>query len=74
MEIRGINQEGSSDAARTFIENIGEHRVVAFYGAMGAGEFIGWGWLTYSFVFMLVLLALGILIFNKVQRNFMDTV
>ena len=38
MEIRGINQEGSSDAARTFIENIGEHRVVAFYGAMGAGK------------------------------------
>ena len=44
------------------------------YGALGAGEFIGWGWLAYSFVFMLVLLALGILIFNKVQRNFMDTV
>ena len=38
MEIRGINQEGLSDAARTFIENIGEHRVVAFYGAMGAGK------------------------------------
>ena len=44
------------------------------YGALGACEFIGWGWLAYSFVFMLVLLALGILIFNKVQRNFMDTV
>ena len=38
MEIRGINQEGLSDAERTFIENIGEHRVVAFYGAMGAGK------------------------------------
>ena len=44
------------------------------YGALGAGEFIGWGWLAYSFGFMLVLLALGILIFNKVQRSFMDTV
>ena len=38
MEIRGINQEGLNDAARTFIENIGGHRVVAFYGAMGAGK------------------------------------
>ncbi len=44
------------------------------YGALGAGEFIGWGWLAYSFGFMLVLLALGVLIFNKVQRSFMDTV
>ena len=44
------------------------------HGALGAGQFIGWGWLTYSFVFMLVVLALGILIFNKVQKSFMDTV
>lgn len=44
------------------------------YGALGAGEFIGWGWLAYSLVFMLVLLALGILIFNRVQKSFMDTV
>ena len=44
------------------------------HGALGAGEFIGWGWLAYSFVFMLVVLALGILIFNKVQKSFMDTV
>jgi lipopolysaccharide transport system permease protein len=44
------------------------------YGALGAGQFVGWGWLTYSFVFMLVVLALGILIFNKVQKSFMDTV
>lgn len=44
------------------------------YGALGAGEFIGWGWLAYSFGFMLVVLALGILIFNKVQKSFMDTV
>ena len=44
------------------------------YGALSAGEFIGWGWLAYSFVFMLVVLSLGILIFNKVQKSFMDTV
>ncbi len=42
--------------------------------ALGAGEFVGWGWLAYSFGFMLVVLALGILIFNKVQKSFMDTV
>ncbi len=44
------------------------------YGALGAGEFIGWGWLAYSFIFMIVTLGLGILIFNKVQKSFMDTV
>ncbi len=44
------------------------------YGFLSAGEFIGWGWLAYSFGFMLLTLLLGILIFNKVQKNFMDTV
>ena len=44
------------------------------HGALGAGEFVGWGWLAYSFVFMLVFLSIGILIFNKVQKSFMDTV
>ena len=44
------------------------------YGALSAGEFIGWGWLAYSFGFMLVVIALGILIFNRVQKSFMDTV
>ena len=44
------------------------------HGALGAGQFIGWGWLAYSFVFMIVLLSLGVLIFNKVQKSFMDTV
>ena len=44
------------------------------HGALNAGEFIGWGWLAYSFVFMLAVLVLGILIFNKVQKSFMDTV
>ena len=44
------------------------------YGFLGCGEFIGWRWLIYSFVFMLILLALGVVVFNKVQRSFMDTV
>ena len=44
------------------------------YGFLGAGEFVGWRWLIYSFVFMVVLLAFGIVVFNKVQKSFMDTV
>jgi len=43
------------------------------YGTMGVGTF-SWGMLEYSFVFMIVLLAIGIVVFNKVQRSFMDTV
>lgn len=44
------------------------------HAALGAGEFVGWGWLGYSFAFMLVLLSIGVVVFNKVQRSFMDTV
>lgn len=44
------------------------------YGFLGAGEFIGWGWLAYSFIFMILLLGLGVVVFNKVQKSFMDTV
>jgi len=43
------------------------------YGALGTGTF-SWGMLAYSFGFMIVLLAIGIIMFNKVQRSFMDTV
>ncbi|HQG76627.1 MAG TPA: ABC transporter permease [Bacteroidales bacterium] len=43
------------------------------FGTLGVGTF-SWGSLAYSFVFMLVLLAVGIVVFNKVQRSFMDTV
>ena len=43
------------------------------YGTMGVGTF-NWWHLGYSLVFMLVLLGLGIVVFNKVQRSFMDTV
>ena len=44
------------------------------YGFLGCGEFVGWRWLIYSFVFMALLLSIGIVVFNKVQRSFMDTV
>ena len=43
------------------------------YGFLGVGEF-SWGLLGYSFGFMIVVLTIGIVIFNKVQRSFMDTV
>ena len=43
------------------------------YGFLGEGQF-SWGALSYSFAFMVVLLAVGIIIFNRVQRTFMDTV
>lgn len=44
------------------------------YGFLNAGEFIGWGWLAYSFAFMVLLLGFGIVVFNRVQKSFMDTV
>lgn len=44
------------------------------YGFLGAGEFIGWGWLAYSVLFMIVLVFLGIIVFNRTQKSFMDTV
>ncbi|MCM1034072.1 MAG: ABC transporter permease [Paludibacter sp.] len=43
------------------------------YGVLGVGQF-SWGMLGYSFAFMVVLLTVGIVVFNKVQRSFMDTV
>ncbi|MDR0873003.1 MAG: ABC transporter permease [Prevotellaceae bacterium] len=43
------------------------------YGFLGAGSF-SWWQLGYSFGFMVVLMAVGIVIFNRVQRSFMDTV
>ena len=38
MEIRISNLNNIREAARQFIENIGDHRVFAFYGKMGAGK------------------------------------
>ncbi len=43
------------------------------YGMLGTGSFC-WMALGYSFLFMVALLALGIVVFNRVQRSFMDTV
>lgn len=44
------------------------------YGFLGAGEFVGWRWLIYSFACIVFLNVFGIVIFNRVQKNFMDTV
>jgi lipopolysaccharide transport system permease protein len=43
------------------------------YAFLGAGTVDGWH-LLYSATFMLVVLLIGILIFNQVERTFMDTV
>ena len=43
------------------------------YATLGQG-FFSWYALGYSFLFMSVLLVFSVAIFNKVQRNFMDTV
>lgn len=43
------------------------------YSVLGVGSFSWWS-LGYSFGFMVVLLVVGIVIFNRVQRSFMDTV
>ena len=43
------------------------------FGVLGSGTFSWWS-LGYSFGFMVVLMSIGIVIFNRVQRSFMDTV
>ncbi len=43
------------------------------YSVLGAGEF-SWLWLGYSLVMTLITLFIGVVIFNKVQKSFMDTV
>ena len=43
------------------------------YATLGQGYF-SWSALGYSFIFMCVLLLWGTIVFNKVQRSFMDTV
>lgn len=45
------------------------------YAFVGVGYFDTMlAWLGYSFVFMIVLLSIGVIIFNKVEKSFMDTV
>lgn len=43
------------------------------YAMLGAGTF-DWMYLLYSFGFMLVLLLVGVMLFNKIEQSFMDTV
>jgi len=43
------------------------------YAFLGVGNF-SWGGLGYSFGVMLVLLVIGVITFNKVEKTFMDTV
>lgn len=43
------------------------------FAMLGVGEF-SWAALGYSAGFMAVLLALGIIVFNRIQKTFMDTV
>jgi lipopolysaccharide transport system permease protein len=42
-------------------------------GFMGVGQ-VEWGLWIYSFCFSVITLAIGIVIFNKVEKDFMDTV
>lgn len=43
------------------------------YGCLGCGS-LSWGGLLYSTIFMAITLFCSILVFNRVERNFMDTV
>lgn len=43
------------------------------YGFLGQGTF-SWGALSYSFGIMVIVLLTGIIIFNKVERSFMDVI
>ena len=43
------------------------------YSLLGQGQF-SWLWLCYSAAFTLILLIFGLMLFNKVQKSFMDTV
>ena len=45
----------------------------AKYSLLGAGEF-SWSWLAYSLLMTVIVLFIGVMIFNKVQKSFMDTV
>jgi lipopolysaccharide transport system permease protein len=50
------------------------HIIEAFkYMYLGRGEFSGIG-LVYSAIFMLMVLMIGVLVFNKTEKKFMDTV
>jgi len=42
-------------------------------GFLGQGT-LHWGWLAYSAAFAAISLFVGIVVFNRVERTFMDTV
>lgn len=44
------------------------------YCCFGVGDFIGWGWLMYSFLVMIIILLIGMIVFYQKERSFMDTV
>jgi lipopolysaccharide transport system permease protein len=43
------------------------------YGFLGTGS-LSWGGLAYSFIFTIVLSVMGIIVFNKVERRFIDII
>jgi lipopolysaccharide transport system permease protein len=43
------------------------------YAVLGQGSF-SWIYLSYTFIFTLIILAIGTLIFNKTEKDFMDTI
>ncbi len=43
------------------------------YGFLGKGSF-SWGLLGYSTAVVIVMLVIGVVVFNKVQKDFVDTV
>ena len=43
------------------------------YSLLGKGVF-NWYYLSYSFIFTAVLFTIGLIVFNRVEKNFMDTV
>jgi lipopolysaccharide transport system permease protein len=43
------------------------------YGFFGSGSF-SWDLLGYSILFAIIALAAGIIVFNRVEKNFVDTV
>ena len=43
------------------------------YGCMGCGQ-LNWGGLLYSIRFMIIMVVFSVLVFNRVERNFIDSI
>lgn len=43
------------------------------FGFLGSGQF-SWGALMYSFAFSIIIFLIGVFMFNKTEKNFMDTI